>query len=289
MADAHVHHSRHSLYLPGRFAPPLSKEIASHSLFSKTAHNFSPFPLSADCHVPYSFEKIKASQPELPRIASGGRRAHCRVHTGSRPFCHTSAPSPRLHSRRQALVFPPSRDLPSVMEPSFPCPIPLLQSNEGSPTEHPQCLGFPTLERRKEEREGGEEGRERRVSPSLPISHIRKWHHHYRLPLCPPGEESGNPLQYCCLENPMDRGAWRAPVRGVTESCPRLSEHISPMPCTNQLQATAHTVNIPTILPSTLFSLDHFTPDPWVFLTPSRKLVLPVAMLWLHLMSQVSA
>ena len=33
-----------------------------------------------------------------------------------------------------------------------------------------------------------------------------------------PGEGHGNPLQYSCLENPMDRGAWRATVHGVTES-----------------------------------------------------------------------
>ena len=33
-----------------------------------------------------------------------------------------------------------------------------------------------------------------------------------------PGEGNGNPLQYSCLENPMDRGAWRATVYGVTES-----------------------------------------------------------------------
>ena len=31
-------------------------------------------------------------------------------------------------------------------------------------------------------------------------------------------EESGRPLQYSCLENPMDRGAWWATVHGVTES-----------------------------------------------------------------------
>ena len=31
-----------------------------------------------------------------------------------------------------------------------------------------------------------------------------------------PGEENGNPLQYSCLENPMDRGAWKATVHGVT-------------------------------------------------------------------------
>ena len=33
-----------------------------------------------------------------------------------------------------------------------------------------------------------------------------------------PGEVSGNPLQYSCLENPMDRGAWQSTVHGVTES-----------------------------------------------------------------------
>ena len=30
------------------------------------------------------------------------------------------------------------------------------------------------------------------------------------------GGRTGNPLQYSCLENPMDRGAWWATVRGVT-------------------------------------------------------------------------
>ena len=33
-----------------------------------------------------------------------------------------------------------------------------------------------------------------------------------------PGEGNSNPLQYSCLENSMDRGAWRATVRGVKES-----------------------------------------------------------------------
>ena len=33
-----------------------------------------------------------------------------------------------------------------------------------------------------------------------------------------PGEGNGNPLQYSCLENPMDRGAWRATVHGITKS-----------------------------------------------------------------------
>ena len=33
-----------------------------------------------------------------------------------------------------------------------------------------------------------------------------------------PGEGSGNPLQYSCLENPMDKEAWWATVHGVAES-----------------------------------------------------------------------
>ena len=33
-----------------------------------------------------------------------------------------------------------------------------------------------------------------------------------------PEEEHSNPLQYSCLENPMDRGAWWATVRGVAKS-----------------------------------------------------------------------
>ena len=33
-----------------------------------------------------------------------------------------------------------------------------------------------------------------------------------------PGEGNGNPLQYSCLENPMDRGAWWATVHRVTKS-----------------------------------------------------------------------
>ena len=56
------------------------------------------------------------------------------------------------------------------------------------------CLGFP----------GGSDGKESACSAG-------------DLGLIPglgrfPGEGNGNPLQYSCLENPMDRGAWRATV-----------------------------------------------------------------------------
>ena len=37
-----------------------------------------------------------------------------------------------------------------------------------------------------------------------------------------PGGGNGNPLQYSCLENPMDRGAWKATVHWVTKSWTQL-------------------------------------------------------------------
>ena len=46
-----------------------------------------------------------------------------------------------------------------------------------------------------------------------------------------PGEENGNPLQYSCLQNPMDRGAWRTTVHRVTKSqtqLKQLSTHARP-------------------------------------------------------------
>ena len=41
------------------------------------------------------------------------------------------------------------------------------------------------------------------------------------------GEGNGNPLQYSCLENSMDRGAWWATVHGVTKSRTQLSDFMT--------------------------------------------------------------
>ena len=38
------------------------------------------------------------------------------------------------------------------------------------------------------------------------------------------GEGNDTPIQYSCLENPMDRGAWKAVVHGVAEGWTRLSD-----------------------------------------------------------------
>ena len=40
------------------------------------------------------------------------------------------------------------------------------------------------------------------------------------------GEGNGTPLQYSCLENPMDGGAWKAAVHGVSKSRTQLSDFI---------------------------------------------------------------
>ena len=40
-----------------------------------------------------------------------------------------------------------------------------------------------------------------------------------------PGVGNGNPFQYSCLENLMDRGAWQVTVHGVAKSQIELSEH----------------------------------------------------------------
>ena len=39
-----------------------------------------------------------------------------------------------------------------------------------------------------------------------------------------PGEGNGNPLQYSCLENPMDGGVWWAMVHGIRKSWMQLSD-----------------------------------------------------------------
>ena len=41
-----------------------------------------------------------------------------------------------------------------------------------------------------------------------------------------PGEGNGNPLQYFCLENSVNRGAWRATVHEVAKRKTKLREHV---------------------------------------------------------------
>ena len=49
-------------------------------------------------------------------------------------------------------------------------------------------------------------------------------HFHFHFSLSCIGEGNGDPLQYSCLENPMEGGAWWAAVHGVAKSWTRLSD-----------------------------------------------------------------
>jgi len=51
-----------------------------------------------------------------------------------------------------------------------------------------------------------------------------------------PGEGNGNPLQYSCLGNPMDRGAWKATVHGVAKNWTQLSNQHTQTSQENQLK-----------------------------------------------------
>ena len=50
----------------------------------------------------------------------------------------------------------------------------------------------------------------------------------------------GNPLQYSCLENPMDRGAWQAMVLGVAKSQTRLKQMVIGSPLVNACHAVLY-------------------------------------------------
>ena len=58
---------------------------------------------------------------------------------------------------------------------------------------------------------------------------------HFHFSLSCIGEGNGNPLQYSCLENPRDRGAWWAAVHGVAQSRTRLKRLSSSMTRLTQL------------------------------------------------------
>ena len=58
-----------------------------------------------------------------------------------------------------------------------------------------------------------------------------------------PGEGNGTPLQYSCLENPMDGGAWQATVHGVAKSRTRLSDFT--FTCVSEVDDSSPAILIP--------------------------------------------
>ena len=60
------------------------------------------------------------------------------------------------------------------------------------------------------------------------LCNFQRFNNHYSLS---PREGNGTPLQYSCLENPMDRGAWWAAVHGVAKSPTRLNDFHFSLSC----------------------------------------------------------
>ena len=64
-----------------------------------------------------------------------------------------------------------------------------------------------------------------------------------------PGERNGNPLQYSCLENPLDGAAWQARVHGVTKSWTRLSFTLYILYCCQMVQLS---LKLASVLPAAI-------------------------------------
>ena len=73
-----------------------------------------------------------------------------------------------------------------------------------------------------------------------------------------PGGGTGNPLQYSCLKNAMDRGAWRATVYGVTKSWTRLTHYSSYSTCPESFTWMNLLIFVPTLWDQFSYRL-HFT------------------------------
>ena len=85
-----------------------------------------------------------------------------------------------------------------------------------------------------------------------------------------PGKGNGNPLQYSCLGNPMDRGAWQATVHGVTKSRTPLSDWTTTKKC-----FVAHLLLGCSFLLPSLATLCHYRKparSTWVFPRASKLL-----------------
>ena len=69
----------------------------------------------------------------------------------------------------------------------------------------------------------------------------------------PPGGGNGNPLQYSCLENSMDRGTWRATVHEVAKSWTRLSTQDTLQPSIMQYNIVHYSGQIVYYIPINYF------------------------------------
>ena len=81
---------------------------------------------------------------------------------------------------------------------------------------------------------------------------------------CGVGEDSGTPLQYSCLENPMGGGAWWVAIHGVTKSRTQLSTHKHTISLEETKSSLVHMVAENTMLYSVKLKLELH----WLLLPP---------------------
>ena len=99
-----------------------------------------------------------------------------------------------------------------------------------------------------------------------------------------PGVGNGNPLQYSCLENPINRGAWQATGHGIVKSRTQLSTHIQRMLAFLIISTSVSPQSCPTLCNP----MDYSLPDPsihgifqarilkWVTISFSRRSSQPI-------------
>ena len=100
-----------------------------------------------------------------------------------------------------------------------------------------------------------------------------------------PGEGNGKPLQYSCLENPKDRGAWRVTLQGVTKSQTQLSLH--PLSLVRNSLFQPASLGDPS-QPLRINLITFFPTHPSLFYThPFTFDILDFPLLWISLFSHV--
>ena len=112
------------------------------------------------------------------------------------------------------LPFPSMGDIPDPgIRPVFP-----VSAGRFFTTEPPGRLPLTSLQVLNKDQLGFPGGSEVKNLPAMQETRVRSLGLEDSL-----GEGNGNPLQYSCWENPMDRGAWQATAQGVAKSQTRLS------------------------------------------------------------------
>ena len=97
--------------------------------------------------------------------------------------------------------------------------------------------------------------------------------HNWATSLSRTGEGNGNPLQYSCLENPRDGGAWWAAVYGVAQSWTRLTRLSSSSSSNIKLQRPLTKGKLPCLPPH---------PQPYHQKTSWKTLLYKIQELWLN-------